>query len=624
MCGICGSSESETSAIRAMNAAMVHRGPDDEGVYVDPEAGVALGARRLSIIDIEGGHQPLSNEDGRVWAVLNGEIYNHPSLRLHLLERGHAFSSATDTEVLVHLYEDYGQDLVHALEGMYAFAIWDSERRLLLVGRDRFGEKPLFYLLRGHRLTFASELKALLAGLRIAWDIDPAALDAYFVWGYVPDPLSLVPGIRQLEPGHMLVWDHGRRSAALRCYWSPPENPPAEGASIADLVGEARLLLERSVQSRLISDVPVGVFLSGGVDSSLVAALSARHSPHPIKTFSVGFDTGSVNETPAARRVASLLGAEHRELVVTEREIASRVPSLIRELDQPLADKALVPLRLLAEFARPEVTVAVGGEGADEAFGGYPRYRWLARAARFHAWAPAQGATRVADLLGAIPGPGRARRLCDVVTPVSTAQRHINWVTAGRAGLRRIIYGPRLQALGDSAHFADRLEDILGGQLDGAVESMFMRLDQLHWLPGDVLAKADRATMRASLEFRTPYLSREVAEFAASVPASVHVRNGGKMLLRRMLQETLPLATHRRKVAFRTPAASWLRGPLWPVLSEQLRSGSLFSEGWFERSPAASYANEHREGHADWSNVLWPLLVLGVWLDDLAGVARDQ
>lgn len=362
----------------------------------------------------------------------------------------------------------------------------------------------------------------------------------------------------------------------------------------------------------------MGVFLSGGIDSTLVAALSAEDSPDPIKTFSVGYDTGSVNETSAASRVADLIGAEHHELVVTEREIASRLPSIIRELDQPLADEALVPLRLLAEFARPDVTVAVGGEGADETFGGYPRYRWLARSAGLHERVPRHVLSGIARVVETMPRLGRASRLRDVLVSVSLVHRHINWVTDGRPGLRASLYGSRLTRFAERDEFAERVEELVGCEVDRGIEAAFMRLDQLHWLPGDVLMKADWATMRASLEFRTPFLGRELAEFAATVPARLHVQEGGKLLLRRVLREVLPQAAHYQpKIAFRTPASDWLRGPLWPVLSEQLRSGSLFSEAWFDQTAVSSLAERHRSGRADWSHVLWPILVLGIWLDDL-------
>jgi asparagine synthase (glutamine-hydrolysing) len=616
VCGICGTtSAGDAAALRTMNAAMVHRGPDDEGIYVDRETGVGLGVRRLSIIDVKGGHQPLSNEDGTVWAVLNGEIYNHPSLQEHLLERGHRLSSRTDTEVLVHLYEDHGSDLAHALEGMFAFAVWDARRRLLVLGRDRFGEKPLFYTERGGQVTFASELKPLLQGLASSGKLVPAAIDSYFVFGYLPGNGSFIQGVRQLAPGSLLVWDQGTRTSAVRRYWSPPRMPTRVPTPLFELVAETYQLLNASVRSRLISDVPIGVFLSGGVDSTLVAALAAANSTNPLKTFTVGYDVGSVDERRAARRSAAMLGAEHHELVLGEEDVAERVPGFIRALGQPLADEAFVALRALAGFARRDITVAVGGEGADELFGGYPRYRWLARSTRVPGWLPRTQAARAAGVAERFAGGGRAARVKDVLAPRSTLQRHVRWVSGPRIDCRPELYGPRLRPYVTAEPIPPTLEEL--GEPNGSVEAMFMRLDQMQWLPDDVLLKADRATMQTSLEFRTPFLHRDLAEFAASIPASMHVRGGGKLLLRRVLQQVLPEASHgRRKVAFRIPSARWLRGPLRRELVEQLDSSSLYANGWLERPPVARLATEHFEGH-DRSAILWPIFVLGLWLDSI-------
>jgi asparagine synthase (glutamine-hydrolysing) len=614
VCGICGStSAGDGAALRTMNAAMVHRGPDDEGIYLDPESGIGLGARRLSIIDVEGGHQPLSNEDGTVWAVLNGEIYNHPSLHERLAERGHRLSSRTDTEVLVHLYEDHGPDLVHALEGMFAFAVWDSRRRLLVLGRDRFGEKPLHYTEQSGTLTFASELKPLLRGAGGSWELDAPAVDAYFVFGYLPGSGSVVRGVRQLEPGSLLLWDEATRSSTTRRYWSPPQMPGSQSTPLFELVDETRQLLEASVRSRLISDVPLGVFLSGGVDSTLVAALAAANSTRPLKTFTVGYDTGSVDERTEARRVADTIGADHHELVLSEADVAESVPRSLRALGQPLADEAFVALHALAAFARSEVTVAVGGEGADELFGGYPRYRWLARAERLPAWLPQARVARAAGLLERVPVGGRASRVKDLLTPRPVLQLNVRWVTASRMDYRRQLYGPRLCLYLTAEPSAPAFEEIVGA--NGSIEARFMRLDQMQWLPDDVLLKADRATMLASLEFRTPYLHRQLAEFAASVPAATHIKEGGKLLLRRVLREVLPDAPHtRRKAAFRIPSAEWLRGPLRQELVGQLSSSPLFTEGWLERGPVAALVSEHMRGQ-DRSSVLWPIFALSLWLD---------
>jgi asparagine synthase (glutamine-hydrolysing) len=621
MCGICGSTnDPQRRKVTRMNAAMVSRGPDDEGTHTDFFTRVSLGARRLSIIDVEGGHQPVSNEDSTVWAALNGEVYNHPVLRETLRKRGHRFGSGVDTEVLVHAYEEYGTALVHALEGMYAFALWDSVREELLLVRDRFGEKPLFYTEHGGELLFASELDALLAGINRQPELEPAAVDAFFVYGYVPGPASIVRGVRQLPPGHFLRWRHRSRRLEVEPYWSPVTSPaPSSHEPLEELVAETGRLLERSVRSRLVADVPLGVFLSGGIDSTLVAALAARASDRPIKTFTVGYDTGAVSETADARRTAQELGTDHHELILTQEHLLSRVPPLLAGMDQPLADQALVSLHAIAEQARRDVTVAIGGEGADELFGGYPRYRWLWRSEQLSRALPPSVASVLAVLATRAPHP-RAARLGDVLRPGEGLARHLDWVTARRRASRRPLYGPALRDHLSQDRLVDDLARHLNGASGGPVIRQLMVLDQLHWLPDDVLVKADRAGMRVSLEVRTPYLNRELAEFAGTVSERIHVADGGKALLRALLAEVAPeAARRRRKQAFRAPVADWLRGPLAPLVNRQIAHGSAFAEGWFNRGEAAALVAEHRGGVKDASAVIWPLLAFGLWLDRIRG-----
>lgn len=621
MCGICGHTNDATlRRVRRMNAAMTLRGPDDDGEHVDHVTGVAIGARRLSIIDVEGGHQPVSNEDGTVWAALNGEIYNHPELQRRLRGAGHRLASGVDTEVLVHLYEDCGPAMVDLLEGMYAFAVWDAAREELLIVRDRFGEKPLFYAERAGDLVFASELDALLAGLDGGLDLDPAAVDAFFVFGYVPGPGSMAQGIRQLPPGHLLRWSRRSRRIAVEAYWRPPSYRASDGtASLEELVDRAEALLEASVRSRLLADVPLGVFLSGGVDSTLVAALASRVSSRPVKTFTVGYDVGTVSEAAEARRTAAEIGSEHHELTLTESELANRVPALLAGLDQPLADQALVSLHAIAERARADVTVAVGGEGADELFGGYPRYRWLARGERLSATLPAAIASRMAATTRRLPHP-RAERVADVMEPRPLLHRHLDWVTARRRDHRGMVYGPALRGRVPEAQVLTDLRARLDGAADGSVMGRLMVLDQLHWLPDDVLVKADRAGMRVSMEIRTAYLSREVAELAASVPPELHAGRAGKTLLRALLARVAPEAARPRpKTAFRVPAAEWLRGPLAALMEEQVATGAAYTEGWFDRAAVAGILRDHRSGTTDASSVLWPLLAFGLWLDRVRG-----
>jgi asparagine synthase (glutamine-hydrolysing) len=595
---------------------MVHRGPDDDGVHVDARSGIALGARRLSIIDVAGGHQPIGNEDGNVWAVLNGEIYNHPALQAELRRRGHVLRTGTDTEVLVHLYEDHGDDCVHALEGMFAFAVLDARCGRLLLARDRFGEKPLFYATHGGAFTFASELDALLAGSHIPLELDPVAVDEFFVLGYVTTPRSIVRRARQLPAGHVLTWAVESGQPAVRRYWSPP-TPAAVGAARpteAGLVAETLRLLTASVHGRMLSDVPHGVLLSGGLDSTLIAAIASQASDVPVKTFTVGYDTGSVSEAHAARATATALGTDHRELILSEAELGHRVPSVVAALDQPIADPALVALHAITEFARREVTVAIGGEGADELFGGYPRYRWLARANALDGRVPVPVRRAAARALDPVV-PARARRLVDVVAPQTNAERHLDWVTNGRRHARADLYGPLLRDAVDHGALARAVGEGVANGPGRSLAGAFMALDQRSWLQDDVLAKADRAGMLVSLEVRTPYLHRELAEFAAHVPPSIHLAGGGKYLLRRALDVVAPHAPRRRKRAFRVPAADWLRGPLRGTLEDHLAQSRVYAEGLLDRERVRERVMRHVAGDRDETSVLWPVLVLGLWLD---------
>lgn len=623
MCGICGTTKARDGhGLLAMNALLEHRGPDDEGVYVDPRSGVGIAVRRLAIIDVKGGHQPLSNEDGSVWAVLNGEVYNHPTLQRRLREMGHRLQTRTDTEVLVHLYEEYGDRLTHALEGMYAFAIWDGRRRRLLLGRDRFGEKPLFYHVRGRELSFASELTSLGSVLKPAPDLDPAAVADYFADGYVSGPGTIFEGVSQLPPGSTLSWDCRTGKTELASYWAP-SLAPASGHSSEDLVAETEELLESSVRSRLIAEVPVGVFLSGGVDSTLVAALAARNSSRTVKTFSVGYDTGTVDETAPARRAAELIGTEHHEVVLTESDVRARAPRVLAALDQPIADQALVASHALAECARQSVTVAVGGEGADELFCGYPRYRWLQSARRFHSALPSglmSGLARVSP-----PGKLHRRfsRMAQLLGPGSVLETNRKWMSSGRGELLGRLGGPALRRTSRGRENGAVAHDVPAAGERQAPAALAMWLDQTGWLADDILAKADRSSMLVSLEVRTPYLDRSLAEFANSLPIGVHCRRGGKPLLRGVLRRVLPEGGwSRQKTAFRVPSAEWLRGPLAYALTTQVGHGAAFDEGWFDRAAARQMVDDHLAGRSDWSHALWPVLAFGIWLDRLRGTRR--
>jgi asparagine synthase (glutamine-hydrolysing) len=609
-----------------MTAAMRHRGPDDEGIHCDPEAGVCLGVRRLSIIDVAHGRQPVGNEDGSIWAVLNGELYNHPTLKDRLRGRGHRLASEADTAVLPHLYEEYGRDLVHALEGMFALAIWDARSKRLLVARDRFGEKPLSFCEHGSRLSFASELKALIeAGLADA-DVDAEALDDYFVYGYVPGSRTILREVRQLPPGTILEWSHACPTAKLQRYWHPAGSPNKTAEPFEDLVDEVRARLASSVRSRMIADVPLGIFLSGGLDSTLVTALAVESSAQRVKTFTVTYAEGRISEKAPALRAATALGTEHHELLLEDRDVERDLPRALGRLDQPIADPALFPLYSVSRLARDTVTVAVGGEGADELFAGYPRYRWLQRAAVMDHHLPERPRATAARALARFLPQGRIHRLVDVLEPKPPLLRHLAWVTGGRLPLRSELYGPRLRHLTQRDGYLSSLTDPFTAADDETLVGRLMTMDIHHWLSDDVLQKADRAGMLCSLEIRTPYLNRDLAELARSIPPAIHMSNGGKAVLRAVLRGVLadrgvtaPWLSRRAKTAFRAPTAQWLRGPLAALMHEQLAEGSLFEEGWFDARKTRVLAREHLQVRRDWSAALWPILVAGVWLDEIRG-----
>jgi asparagine synthase (glutamine-hydrolysing) len=620
MCGICGSTDdSRRTRVAEMNAAMAPRGPDDVRAFTDYLSGVSLGARRLRVSDVSGGRQPVTNEDGTVWAVLDGEIYNHRELQEPLRRRGHRFVSGADTEVLVHLYEEHGSAMVDLLEGMYAFALWDARREELLVGRDRFGEKPLFYTEQRGELHFASELDALLAGMDRAPELDPASVDAFFVFGYVPGPASIVRGVKQLPPGNFLCWERRSRRVQVSRYWSPAAvEPRSSHEGFEELVAETGRVLERAVRSRLVADVPLGVLLSGGLNSVLVAALAARASSGPIKTFTVGFDTWPASETANARFTAQELGAEHHEVVLTQDELLARVPALLSGMDQPLADPGLVLLHAIAELASRDVTVAIGEEGADELFGGYSRYRWLWRSDRLGRALPASLAAGLSQVASRT-GHRRAARLGDLLRPGEVLERHLDWVTGPRRALRTRLYGPALRGAIQTGFIGDLAGRLNGTPADPVIRRL-MVLDQVHRLPDAGLVKADRAGMRVSLEVRTPYLNRDLAEFAATVPEHIHFRDGGKALLRGLLAQVGPtLADRCSKTTFGAPAGDWLRGPLAALVDRQLADGSAFVEGWFDLREGAALVAEHRNGTRDASDAIWPLLAFGLWLDRIRG-----
>lgn len=613
MCGICGSLSLEAGPIEAaelrpMLAGMAHRGPDAEGLLEEP--GVAAGIRRLAVIDVTGGAQPQANEDGAVRVVFNGEIYNYRELTRELIDKGHRFRTRSDTEVLVHLWEEHGPEMVHRLNGMFAFFLHDRRSGESFLARDRLGIKPLFYWNVGDRLVFASELAVLLRHPAVPDDPDHAALIELYRLQYLSGERTVYRGVRKLLPGYaMRVRDGGVR--VYRYYDLPAADDAAEGNG--DRRPERlRELLESSVRYRLISDVPLGMFLSGGLDSSVVVGLLAGLSDHPVKTFSVGFEgDAAFDERRFARLVAAHHGTDHHELLLSPVAIAEQLPRIIDHLAEPVMDPALIPTWLLSEFARREVTVVLTGEGADELFGGYRRYLFQKRYGRFAAvpglFAAGRGALR--------PWlPRRASQALDALGQRDPVLNHLEWSSVvGRAAAAKLFDGDayaaheREAAAAFAPYFPEagiRLRDQL-------------RADQHEWLPHNLLAKVDRASMAFSLEARVPFLDHRVVEWAALLPDEAKIRGGTtKRILREAFETTVPAELLRRpKRGFDLPLAAWIRGPLRPLALDLLAPDNLGRWEALRPDGVGEMLRLHLDGAQDFGLPLFNLLSIMLFLE---------
>src|ERR1700693_169833 len=616
MCGICGVAGGDPAGgrrlVHRMCAAMVHRGRDDEGaVQLD---GVTLGMRRLSIIDIEGGHQPMHNEDSTVWVVQNGEIYNHLELRNLLIAGGHSFNTQSDTEVLVHGYEEWGGEMVERLNGMFAFAVLDRRQGIVLLARDRMGIKALHYAIDGGRLVFASELKALLRDPALRKGIDPVALDDYLAHEFVPSPGSIVRGISKLQPGHTLTWSVADSTHTLRRYWSPQLNlDGADGRGQAIEMEEEcenlRSVLRESVRKELISDVPLGVFLSGGIDSSAVAAMMTQLGGE-VKSFSVGFADRSFDESPHARLVARHLGTEHHELTLEPGMLLDLVPRLPGLLDEPLGDASIIPTYLLSEFTRRHVKVALGGDGGDELFAGYPTLQ-AHRLAGYYLRVPRllrQGLVepvvrRLPISRGNLSFDFRAKRFVSGAS-YPTAERQQRWTGSFAREGRTSLLARDVREMMTDAPDADPLNQVL-------------LLDMRLYLENDILVKLDRASMMASLEGRVPLLNNEFVEYATHLPLNMKLRGlRSKFLLKRALRGVLPDAIlNRPQKGFGIPVARWFRGPLKDQLLSVLSPERIAREGFFDPGGVKRLIDDHLDGRLDNRKQLWTLFAFELWHD---------
>jgi asparagine synthase (glutamine-hydrolysing) len=623
MCGIAGklyfdpARPVEREVLERMNAVQVHRGPDDAGIHCQGPVGLAH--RRLSIIDLSpAGHQPMANEDGTIWIVFNGEIYNFQDLRPGLLERGHRFRSRTDTEVILHLYEEQGVGCLASLRGMFAFAIWDGRNRQLFLARDRLGKKPLCYQWDDEAFRFASEAKAILQDAAVSVRPDPEGISLYLTYGYVPSPVSAFQGLCKLPPAHYLICRDG--GVEVVRYWrlrrDRKQNRPE-----AEWCEEIRARLEEAVRLRLISDVPLGAFLSGGIDSSAVVAMMSRAAGGAIKTFSIGFDQPEYDEGTYARRVAERFGTDHHELVVRPDAVAI-LPKLAWHYDEPFGDSSAVPTYYVAQMTRQYVTVALNGDAGDENFGGYDRYVANLLAASFDRW-PGAGLFRrgVRWGLRLLPRSGRrtsllyrGRRFLEGLTE-PPERRYARWICHFYGDRKAELLHPEFRAtLGEDG----TLEVLLAAYRESDAPDFFdatLGVDAALYLPDDLLVKVDIASMAHSLEARSPFLDHEFMEFAATIPSDLKVRGREtKIILKRALQGLLPdEILHRPKMGFGVPIDHWLRHELKDLAYDTLLSPRALGRGYFRPEAVQRLLDEHMRGTASWHYLLWTLLMLELW-----------
>ncbi len=620
MCGIAGLIEPGASGdlsarLEAMAVAIAHRGPDDQGFLQQPTRDgryrVGLAHRRLSIIDVAAGHQPLANEDDTVWIVFNGEIYNFAELRVELEAAGHRFRTHSDTETIVHAYEQWGAECVSRLRGMFSFALWDGGRQRLVLARDRFGKKPLFIAEVDGALIFGSEIKAVLASGRPEARVDLDSVRDYFAYRYVPGPATLYQGIRKLMPGSIAIWERGQLTE--RRYYLPPDQQPLDAARAeGDVVGGFLERLDEAVRLRMVSDVPFGAFLSGGIDSSAVVALMSRHSELPVRTFSVGFRESRYSELSYARTIADHCRTQHTELTVSQDDLMQHLPALVAFRDAPVAEPSDIPIYLLSREASRSVKMVLTGEGADELLGGYPKHAAEVFAGSYRHLPEPLRQGLIEPLVRALPF--RFRRIKTAVSTLGLsdhAQRMVRWFGAATpAELDRLLALPP-SAPRESRRQAVPFEVASGNSALRAV----LYFDQTSWLPDNLLERGDRMTMAASIEARMPFMDHELAAYVSSLDDRWRVRGRtGKVVLREAMTRLLPKAIlERPKVGFRVPVSDWFRGPMRGYLEEHLLSSASRTRDFYRRDTLKSVVDEHVGGRQNHEKLLWTMLTLEVW-----------
>ena len=622
MCGIAGfvdlwaASEIRVRDERAqtldnMCRVIRHRGPDDQGVIVMD--GVALGMRRLSIIDLSGGRQPISNEDRAVTIVFNGEIYNYRDLQAELQIRGHRLETNSDTETIVHSYEEYGAACVESLRGMFSFAIWDDREKKLFIARDRVGKKPLYYsVTRQGTLVFGSELKSLLEHPEVTREINPDAIDAYFSLGYVPDPLAIFKNIEKLPPGHHLTFQNGRLS--IERYWDFKYETNGNGHREDDYFDELRALLDEAVKIRLVSDVPLGAFLSGGIDSSTVVALMARHMDQPVKTFSIGFNEDSYNELKYARLTARKFGTEHHEFLVTP-EICDVVDELAWHFDEPFADSSAIPTYMVSKLAREHVTVVLTGDGGDELFAGYTRYLTQQKRRGFN-FVPSAIRKGLMDPVSRLLPHGALGRNYLYNVSLDSIDRYLDSVSIFTGPNKNLLYTSDFKgSLHDDSQMSSFFNELSDNVKTSASLDSLLYIDSKTYLPGDILTKVDRASMAVSLEARVPLLDHKLIEFVTRIPAGMKMAGlETKHVFKQAVSDLIPAEIlNRPKQGFGVPIEQWINRQLRSRIRDTLSDPRTQQRGYVSRSHVEVLLGEHESGRRDHSMALWSLLMLELW-----------
>jgi len=620
MCGIVGivqggEAQVDRALVSRMCEAIRHRGPDDDGFYF--QGGVGLGMRRLSIIDLKGGQQPIHNQDRSAWIVFNGEIYNYRELRKELEGLGHKFYTDSDTEAIIHAYDRYGSECPKHLRGMFAFAIWDERRQELFLARDRVGKKPLLYAQLNDQLVFGSEFSALLLHPAVSRDIDFAALHYYLSFLCVPAPLTAYRAVRKLEPGHWLRWRNGE--IEIERYWQPDFSRKTDLTEdeAGERVGE---ILRDAVRVRLMSEVPLGAFLSGGIDSSAVVALMSEESAEPIKTFSIGFEEQDFSELHHARRVAKHIGADHHEFIVRP-DAMEVLPTLVEHYGEPYADSSAIPTYYVSRETRRYVTVALNGDGGDECFAGYERYAAMNLAEKYHKLPGLFRRGLIENVLRMFPASerrgdpvARAQRFVRAAS-LPKLERYLRWVSAFDEDAKTDLYSRTFREETKTLNAATILEPWFARANGSGVIDAALLADTMTYLPNDLLVKVDIASMAVSLEARSPFLDHHLIEFAASLPENLKLRGlTTKYLLKNVLKKILPAENlTRRKMGFGVPIGHWFRGSLRGFLQETLLSEKALGRDLFNPASVSRIVEEHVSGRRDHAHQLWTLLMLELW-----------